>query len=162
MTAPTNRPFTPTAPGEYHWVAVYSGNEPNTLGTSHNDECTDVNEDVVVNTVPSSLTSAQKWVPNDSVTVSATAGGAMAGTVSFDLYATANCSGTAIYSTTAAVAGASPVTVSTSNTTAVLVSGSFSWKVSYDSTNAAQEDIGASCHETSVLTITNGGSVSSE
>lgn len=154
--------FVPTAPGEYHWVAVYSGNLPNTNGTTHNAACTDDDEDVVVNTVPSSLTSAQTWVPNDSVTVSATAGGAMAGTVSFNLYATANCSGTAIYSTTAAVAGASPQTVFTSNTTAVSASGSFSWKVSYDSTNPAQEDIGASCHETSVLTITNGGTVSSQ
>jgi hypothetical protein len=154
--------FVPTAAGTYHWVAVYSGSLPNTNGTTHNAACTDANEDVVVNTVPSTLSSAQKWVPNDSVTVSATAGGNMAGTVSFALYATDDCSGTAVYSTTAAVAGASPQTVSTSNTTAVLVSGSFSWKVSYDSTNLAQEDIGPSCHETSALTISNGGTVSSQ
>lgn len=154
--------FVPTAPGEYHWVAVYSGNLPNTNGTTHNAACTDDDEDVVVNTVPSSLTSAQTWVPNDAVTVSAGAGGSMAGTVSFALYGTADCTGTAIYSTTAAVAGASPQTVSTSNTIAVSASGSFSWKVSYDSTNPAQQDIGASCHETSVLTITNGGTVSSQ
>ncbi|WP_245561800.1 hemagglutinin [Agromyces italicus] len=154
--------FTPTTPGEYHWVAVYSGNLPNTVGLTHNTGCTDVDEDVVVNTVPSTLSSAQKWVPNDSVTVSAGAGGDMAGTVSFALYATADCTGSAVYSTTAAVAGASPQTVSTSNTTPVLASGSFSWKVSYDSTNLAQEDIGATCHETSVLTITNGGDISSD
>ena len=73
--------------------------------------------------------------------------GNLAGTVSFDLYAAANCTGTAIYSTTAAVAGASPQTVSTSNTTAQLATGSFSWKVSYDSTNAAQRNIPPSCHE---------------
>jgi hypothetical protein len=155
--------FVPTLPGEYHWVAIYSGNLPNTLGLTHNfPGCADDDEDVVVNTVPSSLTSAQKWVPNDSVTVSASAGGNLAGTVSFALYATSDCSGTAVYSTTAAVAGTSPQTVSTSNTTAVLVSGSFSWKVSYDSTNPAQQDIGNSCHETSALTITNGGTVSSQ
>ena len=154
--------FVPTAAGTYHWVAVYSGSSPNTNGTTHNAACTDNDEDVVVTTVPSSLSSAQKWVPNDSVTVSASAGGAMAGTVAFALYATDDCSGTAIYSTTATVAGASPQTVSTSNTTAVQVSGSFSWKVSYDSTNPAQRDIGNSCHETSALTITNGGTVSSQ
>ena len=68
---------------------------------------------------------------------------------------------TAIYSTTAGVAGASPQTVSTSNTTAQLASGSFSWSVSYDSTNPAQRDIPASCHETSALTVTNGGTISS-
>ena len=153
--------FMPTAAGTYHWVAVYSGNLPNTNGTDHNTACNNAAEDVVVSTVASSLSSAQKWVPNDSVTVSAPAGGDMAGTVSFDLYQSADCSGSAIYSTTAAVAGSSPRTVSTANTTAQDVSASFSWKVSYDSTNPAQRDIAASCHETSALTIDNGGTISS-
>ncbi len=69
----------------------------------------------------------------------------------------------AIYSTTVAVSGAPQPgqTVSTSNTTAVTATGNFSWLVSYDSTNLAQEDIPASCHETSNLTITNGGTISS-
>jgi hypothetical protein len=153
--------FVPTAAGTYHWVAVYSGNLPNTTGTDHNTACTDAAEDVVVSTVASMLSSAQKWVPNDSVTVSAPAGGDMTGTVSFDLYQSADCSGSAIYSTTAAVAGSSPQTVSTANTTAQDASASFSWKVTYDSTNPAQRDIPASCHETSALTISNGGTVSS-
>ena len=154
--------FVPTAPGSYHWVASYSGSSPNTNGTSHNSDCLDADEDVTVTTVPSSLTSAQTWVPNDSVTVSAPAGsGNLAGTVSFALYANGNCTGVAVYSTTAAVSGASPKTVSTSNTTAQLASGSFSWLVSYDSTNQAQRDIPASCHETSVLTVSNGGTVTS-
>ncbi|HET7398187.1 MAG TPA: hemagglutinin [Intrasporangium sp.] len=157
--------FVPTEAGTYHWVAVYSGSSPNTLGTTHNADCTDANEDVAVTTVPSSLTSAQKWVPNDSVTVSAAAGsGPLTGTVSFALYASADCAAggdAAIYSTTATVSGASPQTVSTSNTTAQLASGSFSWLVSYDSMNNAQRDIPPSCHETSALTITNGGTISS-
>jgi hypothetical protein len=155
-------PFVPTAAGDYHWVAVYSGSSPNTSGTTHNAGCADVDEDVTVTTVPTSLTSAQTWVPNDSVTVSAPAGsGNLAGTVSFALYANATCAGVALYSTTAAVSGTSPKTVSTSNTTAQLASGSFSWLVSYDSTSPAQRDIPASCHETSVLTVSNGGTVSS-
>ncbi|GAA1810488.1 hypothetical protein GCM10009749_19030 [Agromyces neolithicus] len=155
--------FVPTAPGEYHWVAVYSGNLPNTVGLTHNAACTDADEDVVVNTVPSTLSSAQKWVPNDSVTVSAPAGGNLAGNVDFELFDNAMCTGSPIYTElNVAVAGASPQTVSTTNTTPQLVSGSFSWRVNYDSTNPAQEDIGATCHETSVLTITNGGDVSSQ
>jgi hypothetical protein len=157
-----NPQFVPTAPGTYHWVAAYSGNLPNTNATSHNTACDDTDEDVVVNTVPSSLTSAQTWVPNDSVTVSAPAGtGNLAGTVSFTLHEGDNCTGTVVYSTTAAVSGTSPQTVFTSNTAAVIASGSFSWSVSYDSTNPAQRDIPASCHETSALTISNGGTVSS-
>jgi hypothetical protein len=154
--------FVPSSAGTYHWVAVYSGSSPNTNGTSHNTSCNDANEDVVVTSVPSSLTSAQKWLPNDSVTVSAAAGGDLAGTVSFALYSGTTCQGTALYSTTAAVSGASPQTVNTSNTTVLVqATGSYSWKVSYDSTNAAQQDIGDKCHETSALTITNGGSQSS-
>ena len=157
--------FTPTAPGDYHWVATYSGDSPNTNGVTHNAGCTDTAEDVTVTTVATSLTSAQRWVPNDSVTVTAPAGsGNLAGTVSFALYASSDCAvggDAAIYSTTATVAGASPQTVSTSNTTAQLASGSFSWSVSYDSTNNAQRDIPASCHETSDLTVVNGGTVSS-
>lgn len=158
-----NPQFVPTAPGTYHWVAVYSGSSPNTLGTTHNAACTDVDEDVVVSSVASSMTTAQSWVPNDSATISAPAGGNLAGKVYFTLYATADCSGDPVYDTPdgVTIAGASPQVASTSNTTAVTTSGTFSWSVRYDSTNDAQRDIPASCHETSALTITNGGTVTS-
>jgi len=148
-------------PSPHHWVADYSGNLPNTNGTTHNATCTDDNEEVIVNTVASSLTTAQRWVPNDSATVSAPAGGNLAGTFSFTLYPSSDCTGTSVYSTTVPVAGASPQPVTTANTTAVTATGSYSWSVSYDSTNTAQRDIPASCHETSSLTITNGGTISS-
>jgi hypothetical protein len=155
--------FAPTQAGTYHWVANYSGNSPNTNSTSHNTACGDTDEDVVVNTVPSSMTTAQRWVPNDSATISATAGGNLAGKVFFTLYDTSNCTGNVVYSTPngVTVAGASPQTVGTANTTAVSATGSFSWSVSYDSTNAAQQDISATCHETSSLTIANGGTSTS-
>lgn len=154
--------FVPTAAGNYHWVAVYSGNSPNTNGVTHNADCTDTGEDVSVTSVPSSLTSAQTWVPSDSVTVSATAGGPLDGMVSFDFFTNATCSGTSAFSTTKDVAGpSSGVTVSSGNAPAQTVSGSFSWRVSYDSDNPAQQDIAASCHETSALTVTNGGTISS-
>lgn len=158
-----NPQFTPTAAGTYHWVAVYSGSPPNTSGTTHNAACDDQNEDVVVTTVASTLSTNQNWLPNDSTTVSAPAGsGNLAGTVSFDLYASADCSGNSIYHTTSAVSGASTQTVSTSNTTVkATASGSYSWKVSYDSTNPAQRDISANCEEQTSLTINNGNPVSS-
>lgn len=158
-----NPQFVPTAPGTYHWVAVYSGSSPNTLGTTHNAACTDVDEDVVVSSVASSMTTAQSWVPNGSATISAPAGGNLAGKVYFTRYATADCSGDRLYDTPdgVTIAGASPQVAGTSNTTAVTTSGTFSWSVRYDSTNDAQRDIPASCHETSALTITNGGTVTS-
>jgi hypothetical protein len=158
-----NPQFVPTAAGTYHWVADYSGNLPNNLSTTHNSACNDTDEDVVVNTVPSSMTTAQRWVPNDRATITAPAGsGNLAGNVSFTLYPTANCTGTPVYGPVdVAVAGASPQTVGTSNSTAITASGSFSWSVAYDSTNPAQRDIPANCQETSSLTVTNGGTVSS-
>ena len=159
-----NPQFQPLATGTYHWVAVYSGNSPNNSGTDHNTACGDSDEDVVVSSVPSSMTTAQSWVPRDTATVSATAGGTMTGTVSFTLYASNDCAvgGDApIYSTSRSVNGTSPVTVRTqdsaSQPAAQSTTGDYSWSVSYDSTNPAQDDIAASCHETSSLTIDNVG-----
>ncbi len=154
--------FEPTAKGTYYWVALYSGSSPNTLGTTHNADCKDADEDVVVKTVETKLTSAQTWVPNDSVTVSADAGGKMTGKVSFTLYSSSDCTGTPVFDPVERVVdGNSPQTVGTSNSIAVTTSGTYSWKVSYTSTNAAHENIGPSCHETSAVTISNGGTVSS-
>ncbi len=159
-----NAQFTPTAEGDYHWVAAYTGDSPNTNGVTHNAGCTDAAEDVTVTTVASSMATNQSWVPNDSATISAPAGsGNLAGKVYFTLYNTSDCTGTVLYSTPegVAVSGTSPQTVGTANATAVTATGSFSWSVSYDSTNNAQRDIPASCHETSDLTVVNGGTVSS-
>lgn len=154
--------FVPTEPGTYHWVAVYSGSSPNTNGLTHNADCSDGNEDVTVSTVPSSMTTAQTWVPNDSATVSAAAGGNVKGTLTFSLFATDNCTGAVVYTTTASLDGPSPQTGSTANTTAVTASGEYSWQVSYHSDNPAQRHIAASCHETSSLTIANGGTATSD
>jgi hypothetical protein len=151
--------FTPTAAGTYHWAATYSGDPPNTNGTSHNLDCSDAGEDVVVTGVPSSMTSAQSFIPNDSATISATAGGALAGTVSFQVFASSDCSGTLIYSQNVSVSGASPQTVSTSNTTNSTTSANVSWLVSYDSTNGAQGDIPATCFEKTALDIQNDGTI---
>ncbi|WES65111.1 hypothetical protein P0L94_03325 [Microbacter sp. GSS18] len=147
--------YEPTSAGTYHWVAEYSGNSPNNNSTDHNTSCNDSNETVVVSTVPSTMTTAQSWVPNDTATVSASAGGDLAGSVTFKLFDNSTCTGTAIYEETVAVSGASPQQVSTSNTTAQTASGSFSWETSYASTNAAQDPISATCVEVSTLTIDN-------
>ena len=151
-----NPQFVPTAPGDYHWVAEYSGNPPNTNSQTHNAACTDTGEDVTVTAIQPTMTTSQRWTPNDSATITASAGGNLAGTASFTLYPTTNCTGTPVLPTiNVPVAGASPQTPSTSNTVAVSAGGSFSWKVSYDSTNPAQLDIGDTCKEVSTLTINN-------
>ena len=153
--------FTPTAVGTYHWVASYTGDSPNTNATTHNSGCSDAAEDVVVTSVKSSMTSAQSFIPNDSATVSAPAGGALAGTVTFKLYESSDCSGTAILTQQKSVSGASAQTVSTTNTTVSTTAANVSWLVDYDSTNPAQRDIPATCLEKTALTIDNDGTVSS-
>lgn len=151
-----NPQFEPTTIGDYHWVAVYSGSSPNTNGVTHNAACDDTAEDVTVSNVPSTLTTAQSWVPNDSATVSAPAGGALDGTVTFAFFANGDCTGDPAWTEDVDVAGASPQTVGTSNEEAVAASGDFSWQVTYDSDNPAQRDIPSSCEEVSALTVDNG------
>ena len=153
--------FTPTAAGTYRWVATYSGDLPNTNAKA--GACNDANENVTVTSVKSSMTSTQSFIPNDSATVSAPAGGNLAGTVKFELFENATCSGTPIYTTNpeVPVSGTSPQTVSTNNTTVSTTSANVSWRLTYDSTNPAQQDIPATCLEKTALTIDNGGTATS-
>jgi len=153
--------FTPTAIGTYHWVAEYSGDSPNTNGTSHNTGCTDTNEDVVVNSVKSSMKSEQSFIPNDSAEVSALEGGALKGSVKFELFESSDCSGTAIYTQTVNVDGASPQKVSTNNTTVSTTTANVSWRLTYTSNNPAQRSIPENCLEKTALAIDNDGTISS-
>jgi hypothetical protein len=153
--------FTPTQPGTYHWAASYSGDPPNTNATSHNNDCSDADEDVVVRQVPSSMTSAQSFIPNDSATVSAPAGGNLNGSVKFELFESSDCSGPAIYTQDVNVSGANPKTVSTNNTTVSTTAANVSWRLTYTSNNQAQKSIPATCLEKTALAIDNDGSVSS-
>jgi hypothetical protein len=64
---PDSNPVTFNDPGTFYWQAVYSGDPP------ANEGCTSdsLSEALVVNTVASSMTSAQSFIPNDSATISA-------------------------------------------------------------------------------------------
>jgi hypothetical protein len=89
--------FTPNAVGTYHWVASYSGNLPNTLGTTHNTTCSDAGEDVIVQQLPTttvttpvdvsgttvSTASIGASVFDHAVVTGSAAGGSPTGTVSF-------------------------------------------------------------------------------
>ena len=155
---------TPTEPGTYHWKATYipAAGDPNNVGSTFNGDCSDDGETVVVTSVPSSMTTAQSFIPNDSATVSAPAGGDLAGSVKFELFESSDCSGTAIYTKdNVPVSGASPQTVNTTNTTVSTTSADVSWQVTYTSTNGGQRSIPASCVEKTALSIDNDGTVSS-
>jgi len=150
----TSDPFTPTETGSYNWVAIYSG-DATTDGSE--TECGDPGETSTVTSVPSSLTTAQSFIPNDSATVSAPGGGALLGTVTFTVFESADCSGTALYTEDVAVSGpAAGTTVSTTNTTESTTAANVSWLVGYDSDNPAQDDITATCTEKTALAINNG------
>jgi hypothetical protein len=159
----TGGTFTPTAAGTYNWIAVYSGDSPNTLGVS--GLCGDANEGSVVISLQPTMTTAQRFVPNDAATITvASGGGNLAGSVVFRLYVNdATCAGTAAYTsgaidiTSGSGTGLSR-TVLSGNTTAYTTTGTtFHWVVSYTSTNAAHQNVTSGCgNEHSSITIDNG------
>jgi hypothetical protein len=155
--------FTPDAVGTYHWTATYTpaAGDPNNLSSTFNGDCSDANETVVVTSVASSMNSQQSFIPNDSATVSAPAGGNLAGSVKFEVFESADCSGTAIYTQTVPVNGASPQTVHTTNTTVSTTAANVSWRLTYTSTNPGQRDIAPNCFEKTALSIDNDGTISS-
>jgi hypothetical protein len=141
--------FTPTAPGQYIFVASYAGDSPNTLGIPESacSAAPDA-EKVTVRQIPTEIKTKQSWIPNDTATVSATIGNlANGGSVHFQLFGNSTCSGAALYDETVSVPGGSPsAEVSTSNTgsgpngfkvtsgytdTAGSIAGPYSWKIVY-------------------------------
>ncbi len=136
--------FVPAAPGEYVYVASYDGDDPNTLGVAP-IACGSQpsNERVVVQQIPTDIMTKQSWFPQDTATVTATAGNLGAdGTVKFELFDNATCDGTALYEETVGITGGSPSEeVGTSNTTfevttgyndaAGSIAGPYSWRVTY-------------------------------
>ena len=135
--------FTPDAPGTYHWRVVYSGDLPNTFGTTHNQTCTDPAESVIVRQIPTEIKTKQSWIPNDTATITSTVGNlAAGGSVAFSLYNNPTCNGSAVFTETVSVPGGGvSAEVSTSNTTTFKVLTGYtdppgtviwySWKVVY-------------------------------
>jgi len=89
--------------GVYHWQATIdnsSGSTNNNLPQSEdNANCTDTNEDVTVQQIPTSIKTRQSWYPNDTATISASSGNlGDSGTVDFFLYSGTDCTGSVLYS----------------------------------------------------------------
>jgi hypothetical protein len=104
------------------------------------------------------ISTAQRFVPNDSATIGVAAGqGTLQGGVVFKLYLNNDCSGNAVYtSSSQPVSGALNQTVSSDNTTAYTTSTDMSWMVTYTSTNTGHHNVISNCTEHSSITIDNG------
>ncbi len=140
--------FTPASPGTYNWVAVYSGSGPNTVGVTHNAQCTDTNERVVVQQLAPSIATAQSFVPNDSATVTVGAGGgAPSGSGLFEMFDNSNGTGTPLHSESVALPAGSDLskTVSTSKQQAYTADKSFYWRVTFTSTNPSHTGTSHAC-----------------
>jgi hypothetical protein len=137
--------FTPDAPGDYHWVASYTGDSPNTESTDHNTDCSVGAENVTVQQIPTEIKTKQSWYPQDTATITSSVTGddlEAGGTVDFYLYDNATCDGDSVYSEQATLTGGShSEEVSTDNTTFAVttayddaadsVAGPYSWLVVY-------------------------------
>jgi len=158
--------FTPTAAGTYRWIASYDGDSPNTLPVS--GACNDEDEASVVISLTPSVSTSQFFYPNDSATVTvASGGGALAGTLRFQVWTNDTCSGEALYDSgalniTSGTGDNLTRTLETANTTNRVAATqsvpnpAVYWKVDYDSTNPAHEDVTGTCGtEHSLITITN-------
>ena len=144
--------------GIWTFAASYGGDNPNTLGAS--DSCStttpDTNEQVTV-TATSGITTAQSWLPQDTATITAT-GGTPAGTVTFSLYESADCSGDAVQTfadrPVALNADDSQYEASTNNTTYYTTTKTISWRAVFSSTNGIPGST-SHCETMSVDTLNN-------
>jgi hypothetical protein len=139
--------FTPTSIGTWCWRGVYSGdnNYPPATDAS-TGECFTVTD-------IASTTTAQKWLPNDTATVTATGGSTIAGTVTFSLYENGTCSGTPVqtFPNIAVVGG---VAVS-NNTTYYTTVKTISWKAEFTSSNAVASGAASHCESMTVSVLDN-------
>jgi hypothetical protein len=155
---PVNTAANPLTPGRYCFRAEWPGDDNYTTALVHSgtgdSECFTVTDTTTTST-------AQNWRPNDSATVTATGGSALAGSVAFTLYTGGTCEGTVLYTESRPVSGPSPQTVGTTNDgTAVgdvLITATgtttVSWRAVFTSTNSVQGSTGP-C-ESSTVTIDN-------
>lgn len=121
----TSDSYTPTSAGRYQWTASYSGNTQN-LAVAET-ACGVSAEQVLVTPATPSL--ATKMALSDRVVVSGVPNaGSPAGTVKFQLYPSADCSGSAVYDS-----GDVALTSGTASTPAAteVTAGTYSWKVSF-------------------------------
>jgi hypothetical protein len=141
------------SPGIYCFKATWAGDSNYPEGATHIGNAATGTECFRVRDTSSILT-AQKWLPQDTATVTRGSGGAVSGSVTFSLYESADCTGTATTFTdgTADSNGG----FETANSSYYTTSKTVSWSATFTPTNTT--DVGGSTTtrcEKSVLTIDN-------
>jgi hypothetical protein len=161
--------FTPSAPGQYVFVASYAGDSPNTLGVAAT-ACSGqpLAEKVTVQQIPTEITTTPSYFPQDSATVTSSVVGnnlPAGGTLIFRLYnSSANCllhgdtvgQGGLLYRETVTLgAAAHSQTGATNNQTArVSATGSVWWRVTYATGDTAHTGRQSDCVENINATLT--------
>ncbi len=133
----TSDPFTPTAPGDYRWVAVYSGDANYPSVTS---PCNAPNETSVVNrgvaTIETQATpTATMGQPiSDTATVTGSPAPAPAptGTVTFTAYRNVTCTGPPAFTSANRPLSGGPPPTATSEPFTPTAPGSYNWVATYN------------------------------
>jgi hypothetical protein len=142
--------FTTTAPGTYQWVATFKPTAGQGLNESATT-CPDLDEQSVVANATSGIITAQKWLPQDSATVTAPAG--TTGTVVFTLYENGTCTPPTTGTPVTFTDNSAPY--ETNNAVYRTASTTISWKATFTPTAGQGVDPSTSGCEVSNLTITN-------
>jgi hypothetical protein len=175
----TSASYTATEVGKYQWTAQFIPTPGQGLADSAEFGCGQAVEQSVVEALPTTTTTAQSFIPNDSATITQTAGTAqnLSGSVEFKLYDTnTHCTDNGatglLFEQTVNVSGASAQTVSTNNdgvddpattpkdgytvNAANLGAGTLFWRATYTPGATSPHTSSSSvCVEDSTITISN-------
>jgi hypothetical protein len=145
-----NTATSPLTPGKYCFAADYSGDDNYEGGRHTNtDPASTTGGECFTVSQPTSITTDQSWLPQDSATVTPAN---TAGTVVFSLYENGTCSGTA-----ARTFEDTSAPYATDNTTYVTTSTTISWSATFDPSGNEDPSTTTRC-ERSDLTINNSAS----
>jgi len=149
--------YTPSTVGTYYWVASYSGDAAN---LSASGTCGDAGEASVVNKAGSGIVTSQTMTPQDSATISATAGGTPTGTVTFKLYGQDNTTcdaqgASAVYTQAVTLANGSASTSNTTFSVSTAAASTYKWLVVYGGDAKHDGTTGTCGTEAFTLTIKN-------
>jgi hypothetical protein len=169
--------FTPDHPGKFHWKATYTntGSANNASPINDNGSCDQSREDVEIQQIPTTISTAQKVFPQDSATIGSSLAGdnlPAGGTVTFRLYgatgattALQNCqahgtsvgSGGLLYERSFSVAGGAPsATFDTDNqTVSINTNTTVYWRVTYATGDTAHTGRQSDCAESTQTTFVN-------